>query len=165
MRKTYRGERIEVSFDLARCIHIGECLRELPEVFELERRPWILPDAAEPDEVAGAVLHCPSGALQFRRLDGGPSETHEATTVTPIRNGPLLVTGDISVTDEDGTVEHLPRATLCRCGASERKPFCDNSHIGIRFRAEGRPFRIHVSRVRPAILEPISAEEDPRRDG
>ena len=39
MRKTYAGKGIEVSFDLDRCIHIGECLRRRPEVFELGRHP------------------------------------------------------------------------------------------------------------------------------
>ena len=47
MRKVYRGEGIEVSFDLDRCIHIGECLLTLPEVFDLERRPWIDADGAD----------------------------------------------------------------------------------------------------------------------
>lgn len=55
MRKSYRGADIEVSFDLDRCIHVGECLRSLPEVFELQRRPWIDADAAPADVVADAV--------------------------------------------------------------------------------------------------------------
>ncbi len=165
MRRTYRGERIEVTFDLDRCIHVGECLRGLPEVFDVGRRPWILPDATEPDAVSETVGRCPSGALLYQRLDGGPEEDPVETTVTPIRNGPLLVTGDIRVRAQDGTEERLPRATLCRCGASSRKPFCDNSHLRTGFRADGRPFRVHVSRVRPAILDPIDAREDPRRDG
>ena len=46
MRRTYRGETIEVSFDLDLCTHIGECLRGSTEVFQLRRRPWIVPDAA-----------------------------------------------------------------------------------------------------------------------
>ena len=81
MRKVYRGEGIEVSFDLDRCIHIGECLLTLPEVFDLQRRPWIEADGADPDVVADTVLRCPSGALMFRRLDGGPEEAHATTTV------------------------------------------------------------------------------------
>jgi uncharacterized Fe-S cluster protein YjdI len=91
VRRTYRGSKIEVSFDLDQCIHIGECLRRLPETFALHRRPWILPDAASPDDVAVTVERCPSGALQYRRLDGGPEErAPDQATVTPVRNGPLL---------------------------------------------------------------------------
>jgi len=164
MRKVYRGEGIEVSFDLDRCIHIGECLLTLPQVFDLERRPWIDPDAADPDEVADMILRCPSGALQFRRLDGGAEETHATTNVEPMRNGPLRVTGEIRVRLDDGSEEILARATLCRCGESARKPFCDNTHLRNGFQAPGEPFRIRLSAVRRQIAEPIGTAADPRRE-
>ena len=163
MRKVYRGRDIEVSFDLDLCVHIGECLRGHKAVFDLQRRPWLLPDEAEADLVAEIVERCPSGALLYRRHDGGAAEAHEGTNVTPIRNGPLLVTGDIEVRREDGTVERLPRVTLCRCGSSNNKPFCDNQHLAAGFRAPGLPFKIHISPVRPVLAEPIAKSEDPRR--
>lgn len=163
MRKVYRGRDVEVSFDLDLCIHIAECLRGHPGVFDLERRPWVLPDMADADQVVEVVERCPSGALLYRRHDGGRQEGHPGTTVTPMRNGPLLVTGEIEVRREDGTVERLPRATLCRCGFSEHKPFCDNRHLAVKFRAPGEPYKIHISPVRPRLTEPISKAADPRR--
>jgi len=166
MRKVYRGQDIEVSFDLDICVHIGECLRGQRQVFQLHRRPWILPDLAAADEVADVIQRCPSGALLYRRLDDGPQEEPAATTtVTPIRDGPLLVTGAIEVRRDDGTVETLPRATLCRCGQSQHKPFCDNQHLATGFRAPGLPFRIHLSPVRPRLDQPIDKAEDPRGQG
>ncbi len=163
VRKVYRGRDVEVSFDLDICIHIGECLRGNPEVFQLKRRPWVLPDLASADQVAQVVQRCPSGALLYKRLDGGPQEAHDGTTtVTPMRNGPLLVTGRIEVRHEDGTVETLPRATLCRCGQSQNKPFCDNQHLATGFRAEGAPYRIHLSPVRTRPDKPIDKADDPR---
>jgi uncharacterized Fe-S cluster protein YjdI/CDGSH-type Zn-finger protein len=162
MRKTYRGDTIEVTFDLDRCIHVGTCLLSQPRVFNLRRRPWILPNADDPDAVAATVERCPSGALQYRRLDGGAGESHASTSVMPMRNGPLLVTGEIHVRLEDGTEEVLPRATLCRCGESARKPFCDNTHLKIGFRAPGEPYKILPSPVRRRILDPMPAAEDPR---
>jgi uncharacterized Fe-S cluster protein YjdI/CDGSH-type Zn-finger protein len=163
MRKVYRGRDIEVSFDLDICIHIAECLRGHPGVFNLERRPWVLPDEAEADVVAEIVERCPSGALLYRRLDGGEQERHDGVKVVPMRNGPLLVTGEIEVRRDDGTVETLPRATLCRCGFSTHKPFCDNQHLAVKFRAPGDPFKVHLSPVRPRLGEPIRKSEDPRR--
>ena len=151
MRKTYHGNAVEVSFDLDRCIHVGECLLSLPETFDLQRRPWIDPDADTPDAVGATIERCPSGALQYRRLDGGAGESHGSTTVLPMRNGPLRVTGEIRVRLEDGTEEVLPRATLCRCGESARKPFCDNTHLKIGFQAPGELFKIRLSPVRPHI--------------
>ena len=163
MRKVYRGRDLEVSFDLDICVHIGECLRGQPEVFKLNRRPWILSDLADADEVAEIVRLCPSGALQYKRLDGGPEEDPDGSTkVTPIRDGPLLVTGRIEVRREDGTLETLPRATLCRCGQSQHKPFCDNQHLAVGFRAPGLPFRIHLSPVRPQLDKPMTKADDPR---
>jgi len=163
VRKVYRGRDIEVSFDLDICVHIGECLRGQPEVSKLNRRPWILSDLADADEVAEIVRLCPSGALQYKRLDGGPEEDPDGSTkVTPIRDGPLLVTGKIEVRREDGTLETLPRATLCRCGQSQHKPFCDNQHIAAGFRAPGVPFRIHLGPVRTRLDRPMSTAEDPR---
>ncbi len=162
MRKVYRGKNIEVSFDLDICIHIAECLRGERNVFELDRRPWVLPDAGEADTIAQVVRRCPSGALQYVRHDGGEQERYERTRVTPIRDGPLYVTGEVEVRHEDGTVETLPRATLCRCGLSNHKPFCDNEHLKQGFKAPGIPFKIHLSPVRPRVEEPISKAEDPR---
>ena len=165
MRKTYRGKDIEVSFDLDVCIHIAECLRGERNVFKLERRPWVLPDEGDAAGIAQVVEMCPSGALQYRRLDGGAQESHERTTVTPIRDGPLFVVGEIEVRRDDGSVEKLPRATLCRCGLSNHKPFCDNEHLKQGFTAPGVPFKIHLSPVRPKVEAPISRSEDPRRNG
>ncbi len=163
MRKVYRGRDIEVSFDLDICVHIGECLRGQAHVFDLNRRPWTLPDMAAADEVAEVVRRCPSGALLYRRLDGGPDEDPVGpATITPIRDGPLMVTGKIEVQHEDGTVETLPRATLCRCGESQHKPFCDNQHLAVGFRAPGLPFRIQLSPVRARLDKPITKAEDPR---
>jgi uncharacterized Fe-S cluster protein YjdI/CDGSH-type Zn-finger protein len=155
---------VEVSFDLDLCIHIGECLRGQADVFELDRRPWILSDLAGAEEVTEVIRRCPSGALLYRRLDGGLEEEYEGTTtVTPMRDGPLLVIGKIEVRHEDGTLETLPRATLCRCGESQHKPFCDTQHLAVRFKAPGQPYKIHLSPVRPRVTQPITKEEDPRR--
>ena len=164
MRKAYRGRDIEVSFDLDLCVHVAECLRGDRQVFQLDRRPWVLPDAAEAEVVAQVVERCPSGALQYRRLDGAAQESHTVgVRIVPIRDGPLLVTGVISVTSDAGTVETLPRATLCRCGQSGHKPFCDNTHLAVGFRAPGVPYKIHLSEVRHRLDRPISKAEDPRR--
>jgi uncharacterized Fe-S cluster protein YjdI len=77
-RKPYRGSAVEVSFDGARCRHAAECLRGLPAVFDLSRRPWILPDAADPDDVVRVAARCPTGALRTR-----PITSTSETPVTP----------------------------------------------------------------------------------
>jgi CDGSH-type Zn-finger protein len=52
-----------------------------------------------------------------------------AVNVSPDRNGPLLVEGNLEIRSASGRVgERTTRAWLCRCGASANKPFCDGSH-------------------------------------
>jgi uncharacterized Fe-S cluster protein YjdI len=69
--RTYRTERIEVTWAPRRCIHAGECFGNLPEVFDPRARPWIRLEAADPDQIAETVRRCPSGALGFRAIDDG----------------------------------------------------------------------------------------------
>jgi CDGSH-type Zn-finger protein len=47
--------------------------------------------------------------------------------------GPLKITGNITFIDEDGEVTHANHLTLCRCGASNNKPLCDDRHLEIEF--------------------------------
>jgi CDGSH-type Zn-finger protein len=60
--------------------------------------------------------------------------------VTVYENGPLLLRGSFTITDQDGEPIPAGRRTvaLCRCGRSALKPFCDGSHVRNKFRAAGR---------------------------
>lgn len=127
--RRYRGEDIDVTYNAKRCIHAAECVRRLSSVFDTQRRPWIQPDGAAADSVAEVVLKCPSGALHYERTDGGAAEpTPAANRVTLWTDGPLQLEGDLSILGAQVALQDETRATLCRCGASENKPFCDNTH-------------------------------------
>ena len=139
--REYRNDRITVHWDSQRCIHTAICLQSLPEVFEVHRQPWVDVDAATAEQIAEAVRRCPTGALRYE-LEGQPEEAPDTTTVTPVLGGPLLLRGPIRLRDHQGNVYHETRLDLCRCGASENKPFCDNSHLrtgfeGMRLRPPG----------------------------
>jgi CDGSH-type Zn-finger protein len=59
-----------------------------------------------------------------------------AVTITVIKNGPLVVTGEVEVKDASGnTYPASEKTVLCRCGASTNKPFCDGTHGKIGFAA------------------------------
>jgi uncharacterized Fe-S cluster protein YjdI len=135
--RTYAGEAIEVHWEPRLCIHVRNCVRDLPNVFLPEARPWVAVDAADADAVAAAVERCPTGALHYRRLDGGGQEEPPAeTTIEPRPNGPLFLRGRLQLLDPDGhLIREDTRAALCRCGASGNKPFCDGSHRRIGFTA------------------------------
>ncbi|MET9885723.1 (4Fe-4S)-binding protein [Streptomyces sp. NPDC006430] len=126
--KSYGGKRITVTYDGGRCLHAAACVRGLPEVFDSGRRPWVQPDGAAPERVAEAIRRCPSGALQYRLADDGPTEEPDRpTTVARSPAGRLVMRGELHVTTADGTVRRETRAVLCACGVSGNQPFCDDS--------------------------------------
>ncbi|MEM8619773.1 MAG: CDGSH iron-sulfur domain-containing protein [Actinomycetota bacterium] len=86
-------------------------------------------------ELVAMIEHCPSGALT-QMFGGETVEPDLPTAISPIEDGPLAVTGGITVTRADGApFEARRRVSLCRCGASNRKPLCDGSHLDTEFRA------------------------------
>ena len=129
LTREYGTPEITVEWYAGRCIHSANCVRALHRVFDPKRRPWIDPAAATPDAIADAVLRCPTGALHFVRHDAGAQERPDApVTLTPIRNGPLYVRGDVEARALDGTpLRRDTRMSLCRCGLAEKIPFCDNT--------------------------------------
>jgi uncharacterized Fe-S cluster protein YjdI len=134
--RIYANDKIEVTWEPRLCIHVKNCVR-LNSVFDPDARPWVNVDGADPDEIAAAVRSCPTGALHFRRLDGGEQEADsEETRIDPRPNGPLFVRGHVRVLDGDGhVIREDTRVALCRCGSSANKPFCDGSHRRVGFRS------------------------------
>lgn len=151
--RSYSGAGITVTYDARRCIHAAECVHGLPEVFDPERRPWIDPDGADPERVAAVVRACPTGALAFEPAPGvEPEAPPERNTVTVAADGPLYLRGDLVLDDGAGETVREIRAALCRCGASQNKPFCDNSHQGAGFAEPGE--------VPDAKLAPLGDEAE-----
>ena len=138
-RKTYTSEGIDVEYGPRRCIHFAECVRSLPQVFDTGRRPWIKPDESDPDAIAAVVERCPTGALHHVRKDGGAVEPLPAAkTLTASPNGPLFVHADVTLVTPEGIEFQDTRLALCRCGHSQNKPFCDNSHGAAGFQDSGQ---------------------------
>ena len=107
-----------------------------------------LPSPAEPSPAE------PSPAEPEPTTDGGPGA---GATITPYRDGPLIVRGTFRLVDQDGAEIDPGRDTiaLCRCGKSGIKPFCDGTHKRTGFSAPSAP-----SRPRPAAQILRSARED-----
>jgi CDGSH-type Zn-finger protein/uncharacterized Fe-S cluster protein YjdI len=136
VERIYRSGQIAVLWEPKLCIHSGNCFRNLPEVFQPQDRPWVKVDAASADQIAAAVMTCPTGALHFERSDDGPQEIpHSETTIEARVNGPLYVRGQVRIMGSGRQlIREDTRLALCRCGHSENKPFCDGSHRRVGFR-------------------------------
>lgn len=141
--QTYESPAITVTFDPSVCIHSAVCLRGLPGVFDVRRKRWIDLEQSTADAIAEVVRRCPSGALQCRlpqeeatAQSGDPAAAPEVR-IEFIRDGPVKITGGVTLVTEDGAVERQDRVFLCRCGGSARKPFCDGTHKKSGFRSGG----------------------------
>lgn len=95
-KKTYEGQSITVTFEARRCTHATECVQGLPEVFDLSERPWIRPDGAKAERLAEVVRRCPSGALQYEFVDGGPETPDRPTRIARGSAGQAVVRGELS---------------------------------------------------------------------
>ncbi|MFD9428269.1 MULTISPECIES: (4Fe-4S)-binding protein [unclassified Streptomyces] len=125
--RSYDGEGITVSYDAHRCLHAAECVHGLPTVFEVGRKPWIMPANASADEVADVIHRCPSGALQYHRTDGLPDEVPDAPTHVSLHaDGVLHLRGDLEIDTLEGARRET-RVMLCGCGRTGNAPFCDHS--------------------------------------
>ena len=137
MVETVRGRDVTVLFDGKRCVHSRGCVLSHPEVFVPNvQGDWIYPDAAPAAQVIRIGQNCPSGAIRVMRNDGSESSDAgpKVNTVRLRENGPLALEAAILLR---GVALDSPRATLCRCGASQNKPFCDGSHAAAGFVASG----------------------------
>ncbi|MGY1745546.1 CDGSH iron-sulfur domain-containing protein [Blastococcus sp. SYSU D00695] len=96
--------------------------------------------------------------------DDAPPAPDRGATITPYRDGPLIVRGDFRLVDQDGADIDPGRGTvaLCRCGKSGIKPFCDGTHKRAGFSAPSAP-----SRPRPAarLVREGTADADPADGG
>ena len=70
--------------------------------------------------------------------------------ITVLNNGPLRVKGDMTIQDSEGGVYNLKgreAVSLCRCGHSNNKPFCDGSHNREGFQHEAKAFELPERKV------------------
>jgi CDGSH-type Zn-finger protein/uncharacterized Fe-S cluster protein YjdI len=131
------GKKLTLLYEAKKCIHARFCVTGAPKVFLANvEGPWIHPDAMDVEALAGIAHVCPSGAIRYARKDGRPDETAPPVNLIAVREaGPYAVRGELRL---NGEPSHF-RATLCRCGASKNKPYCDGSHHEVGFSASGEP--------------------------
>jgi CDGSH-type Zn-finger protein/uncharacterized Fe-S cluster protein YjdI len=132
------GRDLTLIYEGKKCIHSRFCVTWGPKVFIANvKGPWINPDAMPTDALTEIAHVCVSGAIRYKRKDGQPDEQAPPVNLISVReNGPYAFKADIRL---DGAPEGNFRYTLCRCGASKNKPFCDGSHNDIKFSASGEP--------------------------
>ena len=137
-RENYVGAGVTLHDNRGICAHMGYCTDQLPAVWRTGTEPWIDPDGAAGERVAEQTRRCPSGALSHS-VDGVEHRDQERSpTIQVVAAGPYFVTGGIELQHTEGgegaSREHY---TLCRCGRSKNKPFCDGTHWYVDFTDPG----------------------------
>ena len=132
------GSNIRVKSDISLCSHARFCFNRFGNMNQMM---LLADDVRIRNQVIAMVERCPSGALTYEievnndtSSDYWKVEPDLPTAIAVITDGPLWVTGDIRIERADGQpIEIRNRVTLCRCGHSKNKPFCDGTHNEINF--------------------------------
>jgi uncharacterized Fe-S cluster protein YjdI len=160
-RKYSNGE-ITVYWKPSKCIHATTCFRELIEVFNPRKRPWVNMQGASTERIIEVVDKCPTLAIYWKyNKDISPDElvgeSDPSSEVTPedmvnkqaedsvgtasisvMKNGPLLVEGEFRVIGPEGDeLKSMIMTSFCRCGHSMAQPYCDGTHRKVGFRDAG----------------------------
>ena len=152
--KRYKNDDITVYWKPSACIHASYCYRELLEVFDPSRRPWVDMNGSTTEKIIEVVNLCPTEALawkwndeeknasinndqlnhiKFRRpdlLNISEKTLEEAqVSVKIMPDGPIVIKGIFSIT-YDGKQKDVRdgMVSICRCGVSDHMPFCDGRH-------------------------------------
>ena len=144
--KKYTNGEVTIVWKPAACVHSTICFADLPDVFSPRKRPWVNAHGATTEKIIEVVKRCPSAALSYYMNNEDKDkdkygetdeirETESENIVQVMRNGPLLVFGNIIVKDSKGNETKKSNVTsFCRCGLSKTNPYCDGSHINSRFK-------------------------------
>ncbi len=138
-QRVYSNDHLNVVWKPGICIHSKKCWKGLIQVFNPNNRPWVNLAGATREQIIRQIDKCPSGALSYNiknhqfEMESNPKLPN--VQIEMIDNGPLKVTGEISINFPNGTIEQKSKQVfLCRCGASSNKPYCDGSHRKIEFK-------------------------------
>jgi len=153
--RQYTNGEITVFWVPSKCIHATTCFRELIEVFNPGRRPWVNMEGAPTRRIIEVVNKCPTQALVWKYNKDLTEEERKAQRVetpsveeTPenlsakkapasiriMKDGPIIVEGKFRVIGaDDHELKHSVMTSFCRCGASMNMPYCDGTHRKIAF--------------------------------
>ena len=126
--------------DDSRCAYARFCHREKGNVWELTE---LSDKGNNKEEAVQAASDCPTGRLSAVDKEGNIIEPSYEPAVDILQDpekgvsGGIFVKGYIPVEASDGQIyETRNRVTLCRCGESRNKPFCDAAHVRTGFTDE-----------------------------
>ncbi|MEL6202664.1 MAG: CDGSH iron-sulfur domain-containing protein [Pseudomonadota bacterium] len=129
------GVDVTISYTPVLCTHAAECQARALDVFNPKQKPWIQPENGSLSAIMDVMAACPSGALRVAIAE--QPEQHLTTGDVEIKiekHGPYHVKNVALEADFNGAGHSKAKYSLCRCGASKNKPFCDGSHYDVKWK-------------------------------
>jgi uncharacterized Fe-S cluster protein YjdI len=157
--RRYKNNEITVYWKPSACVHASYCYRELIEVFDPSKRPWVDMNGSTTEKIIEVVNLCPTEALAWKWNDDEKNKSVKSDqlnhinfrrpelmeTVEPVpeeqpvsvkimADGPIVLKGNFTFT-YDGIKKEVKDGliSICRCGVSDHQPFCDGKHRKIGF--------------------------------
>lgn len=161
--RQYTNGEITVFWKPSKCIHATTCFRELLDVYNPRKRPWVNMNGASTEKIIEVTDKCPTQAIYWKynkdlteeekagnfRGQGAEEEVNPETiheekgkkeaeaSLSIMPNGPVLIEGDFKVIGSDGKeIKTMVMTSFCRCGHSKSQPFCDGTHRVVGFTDE-----------------------------
>jgi uncharacterized Fe-S cluster protein YjdI len=155
--RDYSNDDITVYWRPDKCIHATYCYRDLVEVFNPRKRPWVNMKGASTEKIIEIINKCPTEALMYKWNDekknqssvnlknekiknttgGSKTESAKPVKIQVMKDGPLVVQGSFRVIDGKGNqLSSMVMTSFCRCGATNNVPYCDGSHRKIDFKTD-----------------------------
>ena len=135
--QNYEGKEITINFNRSICAGSGECVHRLSSVFKSgDGNNWIFPDKDKSEKIIKTIKACPSGALSYSIKGKTDIDSRSEPKVSVVKNGPYRVEGIKLEGRPIPTNFSETKYTLCRCGYSKNKPYCDYSHAQNRWNDE-----------------------------
>ena len=152
--RRYKNKDITVYWKPSACIHASYCYRELLEVFDPSKRPWVDMEGSTTDRIIEVVNLCPTEALAWKWNDETKNESvgsdqlnhinfrrpelmntdendsnNEPVSVKIMPDGPIVLKGSFTISYNGNNKEvRDSMVSICRCGVSDHMPFCDGQH-------------------------------------
>tara|TARA_Y100000310_G_scaffold342649_1_gene446776 strand:- start:2303 stop:2908 length:606 start_codon:yes stop_codon:yes gene_type:complete len=128
----YEGKDITIHDKRSVCSHKANCTNNLKSVFKYGKEPWIDADGSSEEEVIKLIKTCPSGALSYSKNGEKVDKFDNEEGIVICKDGPYEVSGvEFNSDDKPESSDHY---TLCRCGSSKNKPYCDGQHWHAKFK-------------------------------
>ena len=135
----YKGKDVTIHDNRGVCSHAGHCTGNVPTVWKSkpkEGEAWIDPDGSDAVDIEAVCKLCPSGALSYTKDGKLHKDYGRGPMIKIAKDGPYKVVGHVELVDDNNSSKPESREhyTLCRCGHSKNKPFCDGSHAPSGFK-------------------------------